>query len=69
MIGQAITTASMIRTFREVSTTGSNRPTEDIAKEIAGALLPAGIGSPLILIGLVLVLLAWWRSRREKASS
>ncbi len=69
MIGQVITTAGMIRAFREVSTTGSNRTTEDFANEITGALLPAGIGSPLILIGLALVLLGWWRSRREKASS
>ena len=67
MIGVIITTAGMIGAYRKAaSSSGSNLSSEDYAKDIAGVLLPAEIGSPLILIGLVLVIVGWWRSPKEK---
>ena len=66
MIGVIITTAGMIGAFRKASSTGPTLSSEDYAKDIVGVLLPAEIGSPLILIGLVLVIVGWWRSRKEK---
>ena len=66
MIGVIMTTAGMIGAFRKASSTGPTLSSEDYAKDIVGVLLPAEIGSPLILIGLVLVIVGWWRSRKEK---
>ena len=69
MIGVVITIAGMIGAFRKASSTGSTLSPEDYAKDIAGALLPVAIGSPLILAGLVLVLLGWWRAHSTEAAS
>jgi hypothetical protein len=66
MVGVAMTAAGMIGAFRKASSTSPPLSSEDYAKDIVGVLLPAEIGSPLILIGLLLVLLGWWRSRNEK---
>ena len=40
-----------------------------LAEGISSSLLPASIGAPLCLAGLILVLLAWWRGREAKRST
>ena len=70
MIGVVITTAGMIGAYRKAAPgTGSTLSTADYAKDIAGGFLPAEIGFPLILIGLILLLLGWWRARSTKTPS
>ena len=69
MVGVIVTMVGMIRGYNEASPPGSTLSSASIAEDVSGALLPATIGSPLILIGLFLVLFEWWRfrvSRRQQ---
>jgi len=65
VVGFLVSTAGMIGAFRDVSEATS---TEDLAHGISGALIPAGIGGLLALLGVILVLLDffYFRSSRQR---
>lgn len=62
LVGVGITAVGMIATYKaetSYSATG-------LAEGINSSMLPASIGAPLVLAGLILALLGWWRGRGAK---
>ena len=62
LAGVGVTTAEMMSILRE-ETIDSPRV---YAEAISGILSPAIVGSLLTLIGLIMVLLGWWRGRLRR---
>ena len=63
MVGVGMTVVGMLETFK--AQTSYSAPAA-LAEGISSSLLPASIGGPLFLAGLIFVLLVWWRGREEK---
>ena len=52
-----------------IYTGGTNDSAPALAEAISGTLAPATVGFLLVLVGVVLVLRAWWRTRRTKQTT
>lgn len=63
VVGFLVSTAGMIGSFRKVS---EATPTQDLARDITGALIPAAIGGLLALLGVILVLFDFFYSRNSR---
>ena len=62
LVGVVITVAEMM-TVRSGETIDS---ASALAEAISATLAPASIGALLVLVGMIMVLLGWWRGRPEK---
>ncbi len=65
LAGTGITAIGMIETYR----TQADHSASALADGISSSLLPASIGAPLLLAGLILVVVGWWRSHAAKPSN
>ena len=65
LAGLGMTMAGMI----EIYNGQTNGSAPALAEGISGSLIPASIGAPLFLAGLILVLLGWWRGLGAKRST
>ena len=59
MAGVVMTAVGMSNAYK----TEASDSAPAFAEAISDSLLPATIGTPLVLAGLILALLGWWRGR------
>jgi hypothetical protein len=62
--GVGMTAVGMMKAYREQADISAPA----LAEGISSSLIPASIGAPLVLAGLILVLVGWWRGRRSRRS-
>jgi len=59
LAGVGMTAAGMINSYKTEAI--SSAPT--LAEAISDSMVPASIGAPLVLAGLILIVHGWWRGR------
>ncbi|MDG1301722.1 MAG: hypothetical protein P8R37_09065 [Opitutae bacterium] len=65
LVGVGITAVDL----NGIYTSETNDSAPALAEAISGTLAPATVGFLLVLVGVVLVLRAWWRTRRTKQTT
>ncbi len=65
LVGVGITAVDI----NDIYTSGANDSAPTLAAAISGTLAPATVGFLLVMVGVVLVLRAWWRNRRTKQTT